>query len=423
LWPRILEVAAAIGHINVNGWGENFAHPEFLAFLRALDELGVRTNFSTNGSYLTEDRVRSLADLRHLVHVNVSVDSPDPAVFLQVRGRPLAPVLRGLQLLAQGFDPAKLTVSSVVTQGTAQSLLGMPALLASIGIRNYWLQGLVEGHSEGEERAVDRQWEAIIGAVVEECRARGIEVLAVPRLAQQITGREASIWGASDSQLRLSGPSQAPATRQCNAPWEAVFVNKDGLVFPCCSCAAWEHRTPGGDGIMGDLRQASFSEIWNGKRFRRFREDLLQGHLPAICRDCELVSTGPHFYRLFAATIECLSIQEGEVELTLQNRGERDWEAAAPLGIATTRPRMHDSLLVHESWQSGRVVALLPLETGGRVRPGELARVRFALAPIPDRTETFQAFIPDICWLPGTSFTVATGPDGSADHVGRESMP
>jgi hypothetical protein len=37
LWPRILEAARAVGHVNVNGWGENFSHPGFLGFMENLD--------------------------------------------------------------------------------------------------------------------------------------------------------------------------------------------------------------------------------------------------------------------------------------------------------------------------------------------------------------------------------------------------
>src|SRR5215813_3526562 len=85
LWPRILEAAREAGHVNVNGWGENFSHPGFLGFLEDLDRLGVSTNFSTNGTYLTPPTVARLAKLAKLALINVSIDSPDPEVFRAIR--------------------------------------------------------------------------------------------------------------------------------------------------------------------------------------------------------------------------------------------------------------------------------------------------------------------------------------------------
>lgn len=84
---------------------------------------------------------------------------------------------------------------------------------------------------------------------------------------------------------------------------------------------------------------------------------------------------------------------------------------------------MHDSVLAHPSWHSERVVALLPHEPGRQVEPGETTIVRVALAKVPEHTETFQVFVPELCWLPRTSFTVRMGPDGSPCAAAAESTP
>ena len=47
----------------------------------------------------------------------------------------------------------------------------------------------------------------------------------------------------------------------CTAPWYTCYVRVDGLVNPCPRCNV----------VMGNLRERSFAEIWNGSACRDFR--------------------------------------------------------------------------------------------------------------------------------------------------------
>lgn len=66
----------------------------------------------------------------------------------------------------------------------------------------------------------------------------------------------------------------------CWKLWHACVVSWDGLVLPCCFDKDAEHR-------LGDLKDASFQEIWHGKEYTEFRASLLKGRDQIeICTNC-----------------------------------------------------------------------------------------------------------------------------------------
>lgn len=66
----------------------------------------------------------------------------------------------------------------------------------------------------------------------------------------------------------------------CWKLWHACVVSWDGLVLPCCFDKDAEYR-------LGDLKNASFQEIWHGKEYTEFRTSLLKGRDQIeICTNC-----------------------------------------------------------------------------------------------------------------------------------------
>ncbi len=65
--------------------------------------------------------------------------------------------------------------------------------------------------------------------------------------------------------------------RACHAPWTHLEVQPNGDVYTC-------HDFP--DLIVGNLRQHSVAEVWNGEKMGKFRRFLREGNLFAICGKC-----------------------------------------------------------------------------------------------------------------------------------------
>jgi MoaA/NifB/PqqE/SkfB family radical SAM enzyme len=60
----------------------------------------------------------------------------------------------------------------------------------------------------------------------------------------------------------------------CSAPWSGINVSAYGDVYPCLN-----YR-------IGNIREASLGELWNGKRYRDFRHRLQTGGLFPACVGC-----------------------------------------------------------------------------------------------------------------------------------------
>ncbi len=56
----------------------------------------------------------------------------------------------------------------------------------------------------------------------------------------------------------------------CKRPWRHSVINQDGSVVTCCYDDQSQY-------VLGNLRENSFKEIWNGERYVRFRQRLLKG--------------------------------------------------------------------------------------------------------------------------------------------------
>jgi len=70
----------------------------------------------------------------------------------------------------------------------------------------------------------------------------------------------------------------------CPAPFSRLAVNFDGTVSICC--VDWSHGT-----VVGDLKESSLSDIWNGVKLREFRLKHLRGkrsEIPA-CAGCDYI--------------------------------------------------------------------------------------------------------------------------------------
>jgi radical SAM protein with 4Fe4S-binding SPASM domain len=66
----------------------------------------------------------------------------------------------------------------------------------------------------------------------------------------------------------------------CWKLWHACVITWDGMVVPCCFDKDAQHR-------LGDLKNLSFREIWQGAPYNRFRTKLLKGRDQIdICTNC-----------------------------------------------------------------------------------------------------------------------------------------
>ena len=68
----------------------------------------------------------------------------------------------------------------------------------------------------------------------------------------------------------------------CYELWKRVTILYDGRVVPCCFDFD-------GELVLGDLKEQSLKEIWNGKKMKNLRRLHLEGKINPInlCRECK----------------------------------------------------------------------------------------------------------------------------------------
>ena len=133
IWERFFETARNVEIVNILGTGEPWTHPDFLNYLRRLDDAGVQTAITTNGDLINAERATALGQLRHLRELTFSIDSPDPEVYQKTRGQPLSRTLAALERATAAIsNPETIRIHAVVMADTLQSLGGSPPCLAGI---------------------------------------------------------------------------------------------------------------------------------------------------------------------------------------------------------------------------------------------------------------------------------------------------
>lgn len=99
--------------------------------------------------------------------------------------------------------------------------------------------------------------------------------------------KEVSLWAQSLG-VEVNIRPQAPRTggkitlprKRCPSPFQRLTVAWDGKVSPCC--IPWDDSL-----VVGDLREQSLLEVWNGEYMRGIQQDALDvDYNHSVCQNC-----------------------------------------------------------------------------------------------------------------------------------------
>jgi len=407
LWEQLVPLAREVGQVIIAGFGEPLTNSKCLPLLRQLDACSIRMSITSNGTALLPRICQELVRLRYLTQINISIDSPDPQVYREIRGGDVEKAFKGLQNLLGCIDnPERVSVSSIIMRSTVASLVDFPRRLARYGVRKYVLQGLLDYNAStfGEEAFVNKDSLASwVDKIRQNCLQNGIELSFTLPQRLDLEMRDP---GSANRVFYQKGDATEKMARQCHLPWEIPYIDKDGRLFPCCIAAAK------GEGDLGRLQEESLPAIWNGANFRRFREDILDGRTtPHVCQHCKAAPLGEHPFRRYGARIvpaECFLEGVNPLTLVVQNTGTISWLPENRIRIGTSNPRDHDARCAHSSWlTSNRIVSFRE----AIVLPGAKATFVFEIDPLEEgEREFFQLVADGTCWLPNTRFSIAAVP-------------
>jgi radical SAM protein with 4Fe4S-binding SPASM domain len=244
------KIAAELSDRTLSAWlcfqGEPMLHPLFFDMVRLFRKM--KPVISTNGHFLDEENCRMLAD-SNLKKIIISYDGATPAVYNVYRkGGDHAYVSAGIRRLARAI---KARGSKVKIE----------------------LQFLLHRHNEHEVNEA----EAFARSVNAGFTIKSMQVLDDGRAGDWMpSDRKRSRYMQSDGQWR---PVRSPS-RGCLRMWTTAIVTVDGDVVPCCFDKYAGHA-------MGNLNEQTFSDIWNGEKYKSFRETVIRSRASVdICSKC-----------------------------------------------------------------------------------------------------------------------------------------
>lgn len=269
---RVLEEAGRAGAVKVIlGGGEPLIHPDIIPIVRQTVRLGYQDILlSTKATSVTRELAESLRRAG-LQNIQVSLDSlsPDEVDALVGRANALPDALQGLFYLHElGF---RVKVQAIMTKLNIESFPAMVRTLHRWGIRSFGASRLVlvgrgtRGLLPTEEQVAVLQQE-------------------LERLRKELKGAQGLTFG--DESLT-----------RCGAGRLGCFVLADGRVVGCDLMATLVSDAE----ILGNVKDQSILDIWNGERMRSFRRPRVNH---PICLSCDalLLCTGGCRVRSFIAT-------------------------------------------------------------------------------------------------------------------------
>jgi len=212
--------------------------------------------------------------------INVSIDSPDRKVHDRVRGERGAwkKSTRAVEYLWKYAHKGKVTIrlNTVVSRSNYASLRPLPDFAYDLGADGINLIP-IDDHC-GEHLALRRRDIEIYNREIAPALVtRALELGLITHEGQ------AYPFGRSDVDVKRAKRGEYAfgwyAAHPCYAPWTHSLIDFNGLVYVCCMTR--EQIPP-----IGDLKQASFREIWTGAGYQAIRELM---HPPTLkpCHRCD----------------------------------------------------------------------------------------------------------------------------------------
>jgi MoaA/NifB/PqqE/SkfB family radical SAM enzyme len=298
---EVVTELAELGCLKIHfSGGEPLLRPRVPELTEHATALGLRVNMTTNGTLVDKDMAKALitAGLRA---VNVSLDSPDRRTHDQVRGERGAWKLttRAVEHFRRFARKGKLEIrlNTVVSRNNYASLGALPDLAQALGADGLTLIPVDDHcgeHLSLRKADLARYNAEIAPRIAERALALGLmrhEAEAYPfgrlpgELARARAGRYALGWYER---------------HPCFAPWTHSLVDFSGRVYICCMT---REQIP----ALGNVREQSFKDIWEGPGYAQIRQMMHPPALPMCARCDDFLGENKRWLEIYEAREAAIS--------------------------------------------------------------------------------------------------------------------
>lgn len=255
------------GSYNLHGIGESLLHPHLITCVEKVKSCQALCRITTNGLKLTPERSREMIGAG-LDSVTFSVDAATPNTYKLIRGSNSFERLHdNIRTLADlrtelGCARPKITTAFVANTKNADDLPAFVTWSKNVGADSVFIQ-CYEDRGWGGEYRLSKERDFVNLLKQAESTAEGAKILLqyeYPARMEIETGRveatELPVWDPD-----LTNMTYPPRYTACEAPWVHGIVRANGDIDTC-----WFGET------LGNIRNETFAEIWNGPAIRKFRQ-------------------------------------------------------------------------------------------------------------------------------------------------------
>ena len=304
--PQTLEQTLALiasqpmAELLLAGTGESTFHKDWVTDLPRLIQAGKAANpqcwVHLNSNLALKYGAREFDALAQLDGIVISIDTADRDLTRQVRAKSdLALITHNMLALkahcvTRGLRMPQLSINVTLYEGAAKGLFELVTMMAELPVSKLVISDMVELEAARINglRALNTDERAtFIHAVqqLQKCidfigRTKAYALVVQPHLVERINAGIAQLNTGAAATAAPTAPAadtapSAGATKLCLQPWTRFTVAADGALFPCCvtDMPAVGHIGRPGQGI-------------DGPAIRAFRQALLAGEVPPVCREC-----------------------------------------------------------------------------------------------------------------------------------------
>jgi radical SAM protein with 4Fe4S-binding SPASM domain len=241
IYRKIIDEARRfVFDINLAHRGESLLHPRLIEAIAYAKKSGLYTRLHTNGSLLTEDLSHQIIQAG-LDRLSFSFDGYERDTYERIRKggdfeKTVSNITRFLEIKREVHSKKPVTAIEVIAFDDPDKQVS----------------------PEAKERFKNR--------------FQGL-------LLDSFVLKEMHNWAG-----QIDKESRGKNYTVCPFPWNALVILWDGIVLPCTQDFF-------GKFIVGDVRDSSLQEIWNGENMRHIREKLAQKDIAGLetCSVCDRV--------------------------------------------------------------------------------------------------------------------------------------
>jgi MoaA/NifB/PqqE/SkfB family radical SAM enzyme len=286
LFVKIVDQVPDLSRAVLHGVGEPMLVKNLPRMVRYLKERGAYVLFNTNGTVLNERNGRAMINAG-LDELRVSLDASTAASYLKVRGKNYFDrILRNVKAFRalqerEGHDKPRVSAWLTGLKDTIAELPEFVRVAASIGVKEVYLQRLV--FFDRDAIGMARPDQALFEKLTSEESAHLQEAEA---LAKSLGLTFSASGAASEPGMSLTRKQDGNPWALCRRPWTVMYFTANGRALPCCIAPFSQHGYA--NYTLGDATQEELREIWNGPRYRAFRQALSSPQPPQACASCGL---------------------------------------------------------------------------------------------------------------------------------------